>query len=195
MCAKHSVSMHGNRLSWLQRRAMVTRVTNSHLTNGGIVSSSLFLLFFFPFPHLLMSPYPSVATAQLPPTPQATPRNSSSCSGLSMANALSFSANSNLMNYSLPTSDRKVCTKTACIMCVCVWAVVGHCPSNDKVYFKRRRRQLIRSLLLEKRLGERFNEGIQTPKRDNWMHKLNDSRFKMSSCNAPIDYLKWIPTI
>lgn len=80
-------------------------------------------------------------------------------------------------------------------VCVCVWAVVGHCPSNDKVYFKRRRRQLIRSLLLEKRLGERFNEGIQTPKRDNWMHKLNDSRFKMSSCNAPIDYLKWIPTI
>ncbi|KAJ8662239.1 hypothetical protein O0I10_001932 [Lichtheimia ornata] len=57
-----------------------------------------------------MSPYPSVATAQLPPTPQATPRNSSSCSGLSMANALSFSANSNLMNYSLPTSDRKETT-------------------------------------------------------------------------------------
>lgn len=105
-----AASRHGNSCNY------------SHLTNGGIVSSSLFLLFFFPFPHLLMSPYPSVATAQLPPTPQATPRNSSSCSGLSMANALSFSANSNLMNYSLPKSDRKVCVykSSIYIMCVCV---------------------------------------------------------------------------
>lgn len=121
--------MHGHQLSWLQRRAMVTRVT-LYLTNWGIVSSSL-LSTFFPFPHLLlMSPYPSVATstpiAQLPPTPQSTPRNSSSCSGLSVANALSFSANSNLMNYSLPKSESKVCVQIGSI-------VVKHCPSNKKI--------------------------------------------------------------
>lgn len=44
-----------------------------------------------------MSPYP------LPPTPQSTPRNSSSSSAIAtMANGPRFSANSNLMNYSIP---------------------------------------------------------------------------------------------
>ena len=76
---------------------------------------SLFLSFFFTYFPLTtsplklpaMSPSPSAAIAatasqQFPPTPQSTPRNSSS-SALPR-----FSVNSNLMNYSIPKNDPEV---------------------------------------------------------------------------------------
>ncbi|KAI8139212.1 hypothetical protein BJV82DRAFT_627597 [Fennellomyces sp. T-0311] len=54
-----------------------------------------------------MSPAPSVVAATtvqqpFPPTPQSTPRNSSSSSALPR-----FSVNSNLMNYSIPKNDQE----------------------------------------------------------------------------------------
>lgn len=129
MCVKHSVPNAWSPIKLIAASRHGNSCVTLYLTNWGIVSSSL-LSTFFPFPHLLMSSYPSVATstpiAQLPPTPQSTPRNSSSCSGLSVANALSFSANSNLMNYSLPKSESKVCVQKGSI-------VVKHCPSNKKI--------------------------------------------------------------
>lgn len=77
-----------------------------------------FSLFFFPpissivtFLSAGMSPYPS--SSAFPPTPQSTPRNSSSSSALSTVASLQspkgarFSANSNLMNYSIPKNEEE----------------------------------------------------------------------------------------
>lgn len=89
----------GSRFQWLFRMSDSQKEVwchTFHLPKKNICRFSLsFSLLFINLS--FMSPYP------LPPTPQSTPRNSSSSSAIAtMANGPRFSANSNLMNYSIP---------------------------------------------------------------------------------------------